>query len=313
MKFTIAILALSIYNMAQGAPKPQGAIDRVLTDQYFLSGNCANYLGGLSEDEQVRLSEASDIMVKDESIRYVTRADSIVEDLKAGFSKRQIRFNTALDDGRKKLVDTGFVSGYEDETYSEISNEEALRTWKAVARGGGQFKAQSSNASAFVFCRIAVMASGMGTLARFHELYISYALSKVKKASIGFFDVSVDKAEYGSAVNTGNRYAEPKHWQGSRFLTVFATFKNTDTESRQPQEGSLFITYNGKEYEYDAVEPISLEGYNIWFRKINPLVTMKTKIVYRIPDEIEGVAYWRPGRNVEGTKLWLGYVKAAKN
>jgi hypothetical protein len=77
-----------------------------------------------------------------------------------------------------------------------------------------------------------------------------------------------------------------------------------------PVEGSLFISYNGKEYEFDSVEPIASEGYNMWFRKINPLIAMKTKIVYRIPDEIEGPVFWRPGRNATDTKLWLGYIKA---
>jgi hypothetical protein len=40
---------------------------------------------------------------------------------------------------------------------------------------------------------------------------------------------------------------------------------------------------------------------------------MKTKIVYRIPDEIHGEVFWRPGRNPSDTKLWLGFISAAKS
>jgi hypothetical protein len=79
-----------------------------------------------------------------------------------------------------------------------------------------------------------------------------------------------------------------------------------------PVEGSLFINYNGKEYEFDSVEPIMVEGYNIWFRKINPLITMKTKIVYRVPNEVHGEVFWRPGRNPNDIKLLVGTINAAK-
>jgi hypothetical protein len=72
----------------------------------------------------------------------------------------------------------------------------------------------------------------------------------------------------------------------------------------------LYITYNGKEYEFDSVETVMAEGYNIWFKKVNPLITMKTKIVYRIPDEIEGDVFWKPGRNPDDKRLWVGSVKA---
>jgi hypothetical protein len=313
-------MAFGACGLAIAAPKaaPKAAskpvTETVLDDQYFLAGDCDQYLSNFSGSEREALSEASEILVRDESIRYVSGFNSIVGDLKVGFEKRQIRFNTELDKGRASLKDSGtrYAPGFEDDVYSQAKHKKALDTWGSVANASGRTKAESQRTYAFVYCRVAVMASGLGTLGRYHETYIAYAKSKVRKATIGYFDVSADKGEYGPTVDTGNRFAEPKKWGGSRFFIVHASFKNMDTESRQPVEGSLFITYNGKEYEYDSVEPITLEGYNIWFRKINPLVTMKTKIVYRIPNEIEGPVYWRPGRNPTDTKLWLGYIDAEK-
>ena len=52
--------------------------------------------------------------------------------------------------------------------------------------------------------------------------------------------------------------------------------------------------------------------YNIWFRSINPLITMKSKIVYRIPNEVSGEVFWQPGRNPNDTRLWLGKVDAVE-
>ncbi|MDT4867250.1 hypothetical protein FQZ97_1021480 [compost metagenome] len=163
-----------------------------------------------------------------------------------------------------------------------------------------------------MYCGITAAFSGEGLYASHVERYVSFVQSRVKKAQIGYFEVTSDKGTYGSKVGTGNQFAEPKAWEGSRFYIVHASFKNTDTESRLPVEGSLFITYNGKEYEFDSIEPIMLRGYNIWFAKVNPLVTMKTKIVYRIPNEIHGEVFWRPGRNASDTRLWLGFIDAAK-
>lgn len=316
MKTFVALVALSAWGLAVAAPKAASkpVTETVLDDQYFLSGDCGKYLSNYSEDEQNSLSEASEVLVREEAIRYITGRDSLLDDLKTGFEKRQIRFNTELDNGRASLKTSGtaYTPGFEDDVYSRTNLEKAIKSLSSISKTSGRAKADAARAYDFIYCRVAVMGAGYGTLGRYHEGYVAYAKSKVRKATIGYFDVSADKGEYGPTVDTGNRFAEPKKWSGSRFFIVHASFKNTDTESRQPSEGSLFITYNGQEYEYDSVESISLEGYNIWFRKINPLVTMKTKIVYRIPDEIEGPVYWRPGRNPNDTKLWLGYIEAHK-
>lgn len=289
-------------------------IEGVVKDRYFLTAQCDKYLTALSVMEQTAMTEASETMVRDEVIRYVSGRDSLVPEFKKAFDTNGVTINPSLEDGRKKLqaANQPFIAGYEDESYDSTKLQDSYRAWKAIETAPGRTKDDARQVRRFLLCRTATTLAGRGVLGRYHEKYISYALSKVRKATIGYFEVSADKGEYGPVLGTGNRYAEPKSWPGSRFFTVYATFKNIDTESRQPFEGSLLINYNGKEYVFDSVEPISLEGYNIWFRAVNPLVAMKTKIVYRIPDEISGEVYWRPGRNSDSTRLWLGFVKAAK-
>ncbi|WP_341708108.1 DUF4352 domain-containing protein [Halopseudomonas sp.] len=152
-----------------------------------------------------------------------------------------------------------------------------------------------------------------GRYADFAEDVSEAVASMVSEARVGQFEVKVNSCKAVETVGTGNRFAEPKVWEGSRFYIVDASFKNMDTESRLPLAGSLFINYDGVEYEYDSTESIMTDGYNIWFKQVNPLVSMSTKLVYRIPDEISGMVYWVPGRNPEGQRLWCGRIEANSN
>lgn len=314
MKPLLIAVSLLITIPAVAANAPQ-AVDKgaaqVAADRYFLSAQCGNYLDGYTDEEKDLMLSASEVTSMDESLRYVTGKDSILGDFQKTFSTEGIGFNKQLVDARKQLEGRRDVRNYySDDRYSEAKAKEAFNQWKGIAFEKAKPRAMQDSGRKFIFCRMAVVATGMGVLANYHESYVRYAESIVTKAQIGYFEISADRGQYAKTVGTGNRFSEPKTWEGSRFFIVSATFKNLDTESRMPIEGSLFITYNGKEYEFDSVEPISTEGYNLWFRKINPLITMKTKIVYRIPDEISGPVFWRPGRNAGDTKLWLGYLKA---
>lgn len=123
------------------------------------------------------------------------------------------------------------------------------------------------------------------------------------------FQISVKGCSVGSTVGTGNSYTEPDQWPGSRFVVIDALFKNIDTEGRLPFEGSLIIkTDDGRILNYDNTETVMEKGYGIYFKSVNPLVTMPTKIVYRIPDDISGEVLWQPGRNPEGKSLWCAFV-----
>ena len=128
---------------------------------------------------------------------------------------------------------------------------------------------------------------------------------------VGYFDVQVNECLISKSVKTNNRYATLKPDPDARYLTVNATFKNTDNEGRIPFEGSLIISKDGKNYKFDTTETILTDGYGIRLRSINPFIKLNTKIVYKVPNELSGEVYWKPGRNAEDQKLWCTFLPEA--
>lgn len=82
--------------------------------------------------------------------------------------------------------------------------------------------------------------------------------------------------------------------------------KNTDEESRMMFEGVVWIDYNGKRWKFDNTETILLEGWGMILDQINPLTTKTTKLVFKVPAEIKGPAYYQPGRSSGGKMIYLG-------
>ena len=121
-----------------------------------------------------------------------------------------------------------------------------------------------------------------------------------------YFDITVNKVNLDSRVNTGNEFADLKQEEGNMYLIINASFKNTDNESRMLMDGSVWINYNGKDYEFDKSETIMLDGWGLLLDQINPLTTKTTNLVYKIPAEIKGNAYWQPGRADSDQKILLG-------
>ena len=121
-----------------------------------------------------------------------------------------------------------------------------------------------------------------------------------------YFDITVNKAELKDRVSTGNQFSDLKPEDGNMYLIINATFKNTDSESRMLVDGSVWINYNGKDYEFDKSETIMAEGYGLLLDQINPLTSKTTNLVYKIPAEVKGEAYWRPGRSDDDERILLG-------
>lgn len=124
-----------------------------------------------------------------------------------------------------------------------------------------------------------------------------------------YFEVTISKAGLTNKINTGNEFSDVAAEQGNQFLVMTTTFKNIDNESRMIADGSVFINYNGKDYEFDKSETIMAEGFGLFLDQINPLTSKTTKLVYKLPLEIKGPAYYKPGRASDDEKIFLGDLK----
>lgn len=178
------------------------------------------------------------------------------------------------------------------------------------AKAAGRYTRASSNV---LVCRLAEAASSVPNA---YNAYVTQYLKTLQtkqsemSGHAGYFDVSVNSCTLSESVDTGNRLTALKADPDSRYLTVNAAFKNTDTEGRIPLEGSLIISSAGKDYKFDTTESVVGEGFGIRMRSLNPLIKLNTKIVYKVPNELSGDVYWRPGRNPSDTKLWCTYLPA---
>jgi Domain of unknown function (DUF4352) len=125
-----------------------------------------------------------------------------------------------------------------------------------------------------------------------------------------YFEIIVNKVEINERVRTGNQFANLKAEPGNTYLIFNITFKNVDNESRMFTEGDVLINYNGKEYTFDHPETVMLEGWGTFLDQINPLTSKTTNLVYKIPSEITGNIFWRPGRNSSDVVFFLGNKQA---
>lgn len=121
-----------------------------------------------------------------------------------------------------------------------------------------------------------------------------------------YFDVTINNASVDDEVITGNSMCDIHKQPGNKFIILDVTFVNTDKESRMLADGTLIINSNGQEYTYEHPETILLEGWGLFLNNINPLTSMTTKIVYKIPESITGIAYYRPGRADDDERIVLG-------
>lgn len=127
-----------------------------------------------------------------------------------------------------------------------------------------------------------------------------------------YFDVQVNEVSIKQSVLTGNEFANIKQEAGNKFLIFNITFKNIDNESRMFEEGEVVINYNAKDYRFDKSETVMADGWGTFLDQINPLTSKTTNIVYKIPEEIQGKVYWKPGRNSDGKMFLLTEIEAKK-
>lgn len=308
--FLSLLAVFEIANATEKAnDKAKAVTQQVITDRLYVKGGCSSYLSALTPAEQEAYARTTSFVMKEEVLYFVTDQTTLLEEvlplLKAeGFKETGlVGIKNALK-GQPYLVPE-----FKSDSYRPEEVEAATSEFQKLNAALGKAK-RANKLNEYVTCAAAELGTDIVDLTAFAKDYHAFVMARPNQASVGYFDAKVNSCKAVTKVGTGNQFAEPKSWDGSRFYIVDASFKNTDTESRLPAAGSLFINYNGKDYKFDSVEPVMLEGYNIWFKQINPLVTMKTKLVYRIPDEIEGEVFWGPGRNPEDVRLYCGQVVA---
>lgn len=205
----------------------------------------------------------------------------------------------------KEMAKSGVVRGQMEADYHKFGEE-----FKSI-KGKRKFTKAYSN---LMWC--SMVSAGKTELNddnRFATGYLSLLQQLQGRATgvTGYFETTVNNCTAYKTLNTGNPYTSLESDNDSRFLVVDATLKNIDREGRLPLEGSLVIVKDGVEYKYDTTEHILSEGYGM--KSINPLIKLRTKIVYRVPNEMDGDVYWKPGRNPDGMKLWCTHLSAAVN
>ena len=105
-------------------------------------------------------------------------------------------------------------------------------------------------------------------------------------AKVGSFTVTANSCTSSTNIGIENARLEPRSQPGSKFLILDATFKNTSGTSQRIEPGALLVNHHGKTYTYDIIEFILDAGYGLPAGPINPLISYRAKLVYRIPNAV---------------------------
>lgn len=289
---------LAIPGLASAATAKKGTTNTGLPDCSAVTFDGSN----LTEEENDYFFSNQKYISTTQILRFALGRDSILADFYA--RRKGTDFNANVLKIKDLAKQKGLASQMtHDLTVAENSHIEQNKNHKWTKDTGDT-----------LFCRI----DAIGDTAT--NSYNTYAASYLKglqakheamHGQVGYFDVTVNDCTLSKSIDTGNRYSAVKPDPDARFLTVNATFKNTDNESRLPLEGSLVISKDDKDFKFDTAETIMSDGYGIRMRSLNPLIKLNTKIVYKVPNELSGVVYWKPGRNAEDKKLWCTYLPSA--
>lgn len=123
-----------------------------------------------------------------------------------------------------------------------------------------------------------------------------------------YFDIVVNNAEIAESINTGNEFSSVPPEEGVKFVVIDIAVKNTDAETRMMFEGEVLVNQDGKLLKYENAEMIMAEGYGMIMENINPGITKKTKLVYKIPSDLKGNVFYHPARSENEALIILGSI-----
>lgn len=125
---------------------------------------------------------------------------------------------------------------------------------------------------------------------------------------VGEFQITTNGCTTMQRVYTSNPFYEPKPWPDSKFLIVDISYKNISTASRYISPGKVIISKDGKVYTFDKFEVIPENGFGVRPEPLNPLVTYRTKLIYRIPSDLAGNIVWQANGGASSTTLSCGSI-----
>jgi hypothetical protein len=111
-----------------------------------------------------------------------------------------------------------------------------------------------------------------------------------------YFEVTVNSASFQAWVGDGNFPVYPG--PGNKFLVIHVTYVNSDNEARVLMGGEVVVRVDDKEFLFDAPEVVFAEGY-IAFDSLNPMVTRKGNVVFKVSEGLKGEIFYKPARSSE--------------
>ncbi len=112
-----------------------------------------------------------------------------------------------------------------------------------------------------------------------------------------YFEITVNSATEATRINP-NVLVDERAGPGNKYVILDVTIRNTDTEGRLFAEGALIGRSDGKQYRFDNTETVLADGY-LALETLNPLTTVRGRIVYKIPESPPIELYWEPGRDTK--------------
>lgn len=95
---------------------------------------------------------------------------------------------------------------------------------------------------------------------------------------------------------------------GNKFIILDSTWMNTATDSRRIEPGALLVDYQGKTYQFDSYERVIDPEYSLPPQAVNPMVSYRLKLAFRVPSELKGKVRWQPGGNPSNKTVACGSI-----
>lgn len=119
-----------------------------------------------------------------------------------------------------------------------------------------------------------------------------YKIGEIARAR--YFEVVVHGVTTAKRINP-NLIVNLAANDNEQFIVIDATVKNIDTEGRVFTAGELQARVGDRVLKFDVAETVLADGYT-FMENLNPLTSVRTKFVFKVPMDLPGVLVWIPAR-----------------